>query len=121
MAAQDATDSVTWLVMSNRRDGGSLSYSVLNTHRWELFNLFRDYGHIISKMLESELINYSINTGKDPLMFDVSFFARMALYHTGNLLTHTWRLLNQRQEDWMSRRASLYHEPGTIVSKLSAK
>ncbi|EGZ14370.1 hypothetical protein PHYSODRAFT_378164, partial [Phytophthora sojae] len=87
----DAEVFVTWLITLQRKDGGALSYSVLNTHRASLFNLFRDFGHTMSKTLESELTTYfkglkhklakdasigasEIKTGKDPLMFDLYSF-----------------------------------------------
>ncbi|KAE8902325.1 hypothetical protein PF003_g14132 [Phytophthora fragariae] len=95
-----AADFVTWLVTLKRKDGGSLSYSALNTHWAGLFNLFRDYGHTMSKSLESELTNYfkglknkiaksaangesAVKTGKDPLMFDLySFLCDKMMAHS---------------------------------------
>ncbi|ETO99546.1 hypothetical protein F441_23039, partial [Phytophthora nicotianae CJ01A1] len=89
--ALTAEDFVTWLVTLTRKDGSGLSYSALNTHRASLFNLYRDYGCTMSKVLESELTTYfkglkhtlakeasngtgRIKTGKDPLMFDLYIF-----------------------------------------------
>eukprot|EP00644_Phytophthora_capsici_P010188 jgi/Phyca11/120278/e_gw1.41.290.1 len=86
-----AEDFVTWLVTLKRKGCGALSYAALNTHRAGLFNLFRDYGKIMSKTLESELTTYfkglkhklakdasngasGIKTGKDPMMFDLYSF-----------------------------------------------
>ncbi|OWY97109.1 hypothetical protein PHMEG_00032448 [Phytophthora megakarya] len=97
-----AKDFVTWLVTLERKDGGALSYSALNTHRAGLFNLFRDYRHTMSKPLESELTNYfkglkhklakdagngdaTVKSGKDPLMFDLySFLCEKMLGNTSN-------------------------------------
>ncbi|OWZ05561.1 hypothetical protein PHMEG_00022329 [Phytophthora megakarya] len=52
-----AKNSVTWIVTLERKDRSSLSFSALNTHRAGRFNLFRDFGHTMSKALESELTN----------------------------------------------------------------
>ncbi|OWY95960.1 LOW QUALITY PROTEIN: hypothetical protein PHMEG_00033895 [Phytophthora megakarya] len=97
-----AKDFVTRLVTLERKDGGALSYSALNTHRVGLFNLFRDYSHTMSKPLESELTNYfkglkhklakdagngdaTVKSGKDPLMFDLySFLCEKMLGNTSN-------------------------------------
>ncbi|KAK1939165.1 hypothetical protein P3T76_008549 [Phytophthora citrophthora] len=104
---------VTWLVTLERKDGGSLSFSPLNTHRAGLFNLFRDYGHTMRKALESELTNYfkglkhklatdaangdtTIKTGKDPLMFDLySFLCNKMLAHSSKEMpfAHTYLVI----------------------------
>ncbi|OWY94784.1 hypothetical protein PHMEG_00035388 [Phytophthora megakarya] len=52
-----AQDFVTWLVTLKRRDCGLLSYSALNTHTAELFNLYRDFEFTMTTTQESELTN----------------------------------------------------------------
>ncbi|KAF1323390.1 hypothetical protein FI667_g10578, partial [Globisporangium splendens] len=53
-----AADFVAWLNSLERKDGSAVGYSVLNTHRAALFNLYRDHGRSMSPELEKELSHY---------------------------------------------------------------
>ena len=83
----EAPDFVSWILSLKRHDGTNLSYSALNTHRSGLFNLFREYGLVMSQTLEKEISNHfkglkrtiaastatgveKIKVGKDPLSFE---------------------------------------------------
>ncbi|ETK88725.1 hypothetical protein L915_07060 [Phytophthora nicotianae] len=47
-----------WLLTLEKRDGSTLSFSALNTHRAGLFNLYRDYGCEMSVAMEKDLRQY---------------------------------------------------------------
>ncbi|ETO62281.1 hypothetical protein F444_19805 [Phytophthora nicotianae P1976] len=77
-----------WLLTLQKADGSNLSFSAINTHRAGLFNLYRDYGHEMSPVMEKEMRQYfkglkremasaaargeaRVKTGKDPLSFEL--------------------------------------------------
>ncbi|ETO85828.1 hypothetical protein F444_00562 [Phytophthora nicotianae P1976] len=47
-----------WLLTLEKRDGSTLSFSALKTHRAGLFNLYRDYGCEMSAAMEKDLRQY---------------------------------------------------------------
>ena len=99
-----ASDFVIWLLTLRKRNGKPLSYSALNTHRAGLFNLYRDYGVIMSTEVERELKTHfkglkrdiaqrtangdvRIKTGKDPLSIDTYQFLVTKLLRGNKLNT----------------------------------
>jgi hypothetical protein len=83
-----AEDFIEWLLTQRKRDGSECGYSTFNNHRAGLFNLFREYKHLMSAFLQSELSTYfrglkrtiaeraadgamKIKSGKDPLSFEL--------------------------------------------------
>ncbi|EGZ20173.1 hypothetical protein PHYSODRAFT_490549, partial [Phytophthora sojae] len=97
----DAEVFVTWLVTLQRKTAVH-SATPLSTRTEQEFNLFRDFGHTMSKTLESEQTTYvkglkhkldkdastgasEIKTGKHPLMFDFTLPGKGFLMHTWSL------------------------------------
>jgi hypothetical protein len=86
--ALTANDFLTWVVSLRKADGTSLSYPSYNSHRSALFNLFRNFGKVTSKIQESEIQTLfkglkrtvaqtiargeaEVKVGKDPLSFSL--------------------------------------------------
>ena len=91
-----AADFISWLVTVRKKDGTKPGNSTYNGLRTSLFNLFRDYGAIMSRKMEGELKDMfkglkrttamqiaqgegKIKSGKDPLSFSLYRFLAMEM------------------------------------------
>lgn len=96
-----ARDFLIWIVSLKKKDGTSLGKSSYDSHRSSLWNLFRDFGHVMSKEVETGLKdhfvglkrdlatrikdgNAEIKVGKDPLSFSLYRFLGLALLKVSN-------------------------------------